>query len=338
MLCPNCQTENEPGRKFCGECGSPLARVCPSCGAANTPTVKFCGECGTALTSATSAPARESGSVPAGPSVTGISQVPAAERRLVSVLFADLVGFTTLSEHRDPEEVRELLSRYFDTARDLITRYGGLVEKFIGDAVMAVWGTPVAHEDDPQRAGRAALELVAAVSSLGRDSDAPDLRLRAGVLTGHAAVTLGAEGQGMVAGDLVNTASRLQSAATPGTVLVGESTYQAAKQAIAFEDGGEHTLKGKELPVRAWRATRVIAGHGGFRRVEGLEPPFVGRDDELRLIKDLLHTVGRERRPRLVSVMGMGGIGKSRLAWEFFKYVDGLVETTYWHQGGHRLT
>src|SRR5918911_1563049 len=333
MLCPNCQTENEPGRKFCGECGSPLARVCPSCGAANTPTVKFCGECGTALTSATSAPARESGSVPAGPSVTGISQVPAAERRLVSVLFADLVGFTTLSEHRDPEEVRELLSRYFDTARELIARYGGVVEKFIGDAVMAVWGAPVAHEDDPERAVRAGLELVDAVTALGAEVGAPDLRLRAGVLTGEAAVTLGAQGQGMVAGDLVNTASRLQSAAAPGTVLVGESTYHAARKAIAFDDAGEHVLKGKELPVRAWRATRVVAGHQGFRKAETLEPPFVGRDDELRLIKDLVHTVAREKRPRLVSVLGIGGIGKSRLAWEFFKYIDGLVDTIYWHQG-----
>jgi class 3 adenylate cyclase len=127
---------------------------------------------------------------------------------LVSVLFVDLVGFTTLSEQRDPEEVRELLSRYFDTARQLIGRYGGTVEKFIGDAVMAVWGTPVAREDDAERAVRAALDLTDAVSALGEDIGAKELKARAGVLTGDAAVTIGAEGQGMVAGDLVNTTSR----------------------------------------------------------------------------------------------------------------------------------
>src|SRR5206468_11178947 len=135
-------------------------------------------------------------------------EAPASERRLVSVLFADLVGFTTLAEARDSEEVRELLSTYFDTCRRLVSLYGGTVEKFIGDAVMAVWGTPVAREDDAERAVRAALDLVAAIPEL-----APTLQARAGVLTGEAAVTLAAEGEGMVAGDLVNTASRIQAAA-----------------------------------------------------------------------------------------------------------------------------
>src|SRR5207249_11079606 len=148
---------------------------------------------------------------------------PVAERRLVSVLFADLVGFTTLAEGRDAEDTRELLSAYFELARDVVRRYGGTVEKFIGDAVMAVWGAPTAHEDDAERAVRAALELVDAVTTLG-----PAIVARAGVLTGEAAVTLAAQGQGMVAGDLVNTASRLQSVAPPGTVLVGEATMRAS--------------------------------------------------------------------------------------------------------------
>ncbi|MDP9270684.1 MAG: AAA family ATPase [Chloroflexota bacterium] len=256
-----------------------------------------------------------------------------SERRLVSVLFADLVGFTTLSEVRDAEEVRDLLTRYFDLAQQIIDRYGGTVEKFIGDAVMAVWGTPTAHEDDAERAVRAGLDLVDAVHQLGASLGADDLQLRAGVLTGEAAVTMGATNQGMVAGDLVNTASRLQSVAPPGSVLVGESTMRTAAGAIAFEPVGEQALKGKAAPVPAYRALRVVARRGGAGRSEQLEPPFVGRDPELRLLKDFYHGTARERGIRLVSVVGQGGIGKSRLAWEFQKYLDGISEPVFWQQG-----
>jgi class 3 adenylate cyclase/tetratricopeptide (TPR) repeat protein len=250
-----------------------------------------------------------------------------AERRVVSILFVDLVGFTSLAEDRDAEDTRELLSRYFDLSNEVISRYGGTVEKFIGDAVMAVWGAPTAHEDDAERAVRAALDLVDAVVSLGT------VQARAGVMTGEAAVTIGATNQGMVAGDLVNTASRLQSVAQPGSVLVGEATQRAASMAIVFEEAGERMLKGRASPVMAWRAVRVVAERGGRNRAETLEAPFVGRDEELRLLKDLFHATTRDRRARLVSVVGPAGIGKTRLAWEFLKYVDGLVETAWWHNG-----
>ena len=206
--------------------------------------------------------------------------------------------------------------------------HGGTVEKFIGDAVMAVWGTPVAHEDDAERAVRAALELVDAVAALH-----PGLQARGGVLTGEAAVTIGATNQGMVAGDLVNTAARLQGAAEAGTVLVGEATRHAAEQSIVFEPLGEHSLKGKTSPIPAWRAIRVVAQRGGQGRADTLEPPFVGRDEELRQLKDVLHAVGREAKPRLVSITGPGGIGKSRLAWELLKYIDGIREDIWWHRG-----
>ena len=320
MICSNCGTENPDGTKFCIECAARLSQVCPSCGKANLPTAKFCGECAAPIHAVipTAATARPAGS----------SAAPVAERRLVSILFADLVSFTTLAEGRDAEDTRELLSRYFVLSRDVIGRYGGIVEKFIGDAVMAVWGAPVAHEDDAERAVRAGLELVNAVRTLG-----PTIHARAGVLTGEAAVTLGAVGEGMVAGDLVNTASRLQSVATPGTVLVGEATVRAADRAIVFEPAGEQSLKGKAAPVAAWRALRVVAERGGRKRAETLEAPFVGRDDELRLLKDLFHATGREKRARLVSVIGPAGIGKTRLAWEFTKYLDGLVENVWWHDG-----
>src|SRR5262245_44764423 len=318
MRCTSCGSENEASRKFCGECGSPLVVVCKACSSANTPGVKFCGECGASLVGEPAAPAPET---------------PAAERRLVSVLFADLVGFTAASEARDAEDTRELLSRYFDTCRRLIELYGGTVEKFIGDAVMAVWGTPTATEDDAERAVRAGLDLVAAVSALGDEVGAPELAARAGVLTGEAAVTLGAEGQGMVAGDLVNTAARIQSAAETGTLLVGDATKRTSEASIAYASAGTHELKGKDEPVPLWRALRVTAGRGGALKSAGLEPPFVGRDRELRLVKELFHATADEQRAHLVSVIGIAGIGKSRLGWEFFKYMDGLEEGVWWHRG-----
>ena len=321
MTCPLCGTQNEGGRKFCGECGAKLELACAACGSPNTPGTKFCGECGAALTTPGSTPARPTAST------------PEAERRVVSVLFADLVGFTTLSEGRDAEEVRDLLSRYFDTARRVIGRYGGTVEKFIGDAVMAVWGAPIAQEDDAERAVRTALDLVGEIKALGNESGLPDLRLRAGVVTGEAAVTVGAEGQGMVAGDLVNTAARVQSAAAPGTVLVGETTRRLSEAAIAYDDTGEHELKGKAEPVRLWCATRVVAALGGEGRATSLEAPFVGRETELRTVKELFHSSADDRTSRVLSVIGVAGIGKSRLAWEFAKYIDGLVEDVWWHQG-----
>src|SRR5215468_8146197 len=312
-LCANCGAENPDGQRFCGSCGN-----------ANPAGQRFCGECGSPLAEAPAA-------APA--TTTSAPQTLVSERRLVSLLFADLVGFTTLSESRDAEEVRELLSRYFDTCRRLVELYGGTVEKFIGDAVMAVWGTPVATEDDAERAVRAALDLVAAVSALGDEIGAPDLRVRAGVLTGEAAVNLAAVGEGMVAGDLVNTASRVQSVAEPGTVLVGEATRRATERAIVYEAAGEHELKGKAEPVPVWRALRVVSGVRGQLKSEGLEAPFVGRDRELRQIKDLFHACADDKRAQLVSVTGIAGIGKSRLGWEFYKYIDGLADTTYWHRG-----
>ena len=162
MTCTSCGTQNDPGRKFCLECGAPLAAICGACGATNPPVARFCGECGGRLGAAPAGASagRVAVADPTATAAPGATAAPAvAERRLVSVLFADLVGFTPLAEDRDAEEVRELLSRYFDLARGIVERHGGAVEKFIGDAVMAVWGTPTSHEDDAERAVRAALEL-----------------------------------------------------------------------------------------------------------------------------------------------------------------------------------
>ncbi len=252
---------------------------------------------------------------------------------MCSVLFCDLVGFTPLSEAQDPEAVRELLSRYFEVARTVIGRYGGIVEKFIGDAVMAVWGTPAATESDAERAVRAALDLVGAVAELGNDAEAPGLTARAGVVTGEVAVNLGALGEGMVAGDAVNTAARVQAAAEPGSVFTDGPTRRLAGSAIGFADVGSRQLKGKTGAQRLWRATRVLSAVGGVQRVDGLEAPLIGRDAELRTIRDLFHAAADRRVPRLVLVSGPAGVGKSRLGWEFEKYADGLAAEVWWHRG-----
>ncbi len=325
MRCSRCETQNDEGGKFCRECGSRLAQPCPSCASVNDPRSRFCSECGARLRS----PASES---PLETSA-GEKAPPTVELRRVSVLFADLAGFTTLSERRDPEEVRELLTRFSDTCSPLIARHGGTVEKYIGDAVMAVWGTPSAHEDDAERAVRTALDLVDAVTALGQEMGTPELRARVGVKTGEAAVTIGATGQGMVAGDLVNTASRIQGAAPPGSVYVGDAAKRATEAAIVYEDAGLHTLKGKAQPVRLWRALRVIGLRKGALRSSRLEAPFVGRDGDFRLIKELFHASSEEGRTRLVSVIGHAGMGKSRLSWELRKYTAGLASPVLWHLG-----
>jgi class 3 adenylate cyclase/predicted ATPase len=318
MLCAACGTDNREDRRFCRECGTALSAACPMCGAPNDPGDRFCGSCGGALQgdAAADPPPRREGS----------------ERRMASILFADIVGFTPLAESRDPEEVRELLGRYFEVSRDIVERYGGTLEKFIGDAVVAIWGAPQAQEDDAERAVRTALELVSAVRELGVVAGG-ELALRAGVSTGSVAVTLGARGQGMVAGDVVNTTARIQSAAQPGSVLVDDATRRATEAAISYEPAGQFELKGKSEPVELWRAARVVAARRGEGRSRGLEPPFVGRDRELSLLKQLLHATADDRRAHLVSVSGIGGIGKSRLAWEFEKYIDGLADDYLWHRG-----
>src|SRR4051794_22716373 len=262
MRCVACGVGNEPGRKFCKECGARLSLGCVACGAANAVDAKFCGECGSPLASE---------AVPPSSTAAGEPQESGTERRLVSVLFVDLVGFTSFSEGRDVEDVRAMLTRYFEAASDAVQRHGGTVEKFIGDAVMAVWGTPVAHEDDAERAVRSALEIVDQVVALG-SSLGLDLQARAGVLTGEAVARLHATNQGIVTGDLVNTASRLQTAAAPGQVLVGERTFRSVSASITCVPVDALTLKGKAEQLPAWRGLRGIRERGGGH-TRGPPPP-----------------------------------------------------------------
>jgi class 3 adenylate cyclase len=270
---------------------------CRACGQENPEIARFCLACGAPLET-TEAPHRE-------------------ERRIVSVVFVDLVGFTSRSERLDPEDVRAILTPYHSTVRDELSSFGGIVEKFVGDAVMAVFGAPIAHGDDPERAVRAALAVREAVIVLNREQPELELRIRGAVNTGEAVVTLSARpalGEAMVAGDVVNTSSRLQQHAPVGEIVVGEETYRATRDAIDYEPLEAVAAKGKSEPIAAWRAV-ATASAVGERDLSST--PFVGRTREADVLDATWERVELERRPHLVTVLGAPGVGKSRLAAEF---------------------
>jgi class 3 adenylate cyclase/tetratricopeptide (TPR) repeat protein len=261
------------------------------------------------------------------------------ERKVATLLFADLVGYTELNERQDPELVQALVARAFDRLSEEVRRYEGFIEKFAGDALLAIFGVPDVHEDDAERAVRASFEMQRAIDELGDELEKegrPRLGLRIGIETGEVLVDQGRvsnERDRMVTGDPVNTAARLQQAATPGGVVVGPGTYAATRQLIDYDELAPVGLKGKALPLAVWRAVGVKARRGGQRPVLGLEAPIVGRDEELGLLKETLRRTVAEGRPHLVTVVASAGVGKSRLTWELEKYVDGLPEAYHWRKG-----
>ena len=256
------------------------------------------------------------------------------ERKVVTVLFADLVGSTAQADQRDPEDVRATLVPFYQRMRAELERFGGRVEKFIGDAVMALFGAPVAHEDDPERGVRAALAIRDAIVELQQQRGL-ELSVRVSVATGEAVIDLQArpeQGQGMAAGDIVNTAFRVAEAAPVNGILVDESTYRATYRMIEFGASDPVQAKGKVAPLVVWQAIapRVRFGQADLPVIHA---PLIGRQEELRRLLDAFDKIRKERTPQLVTVTGDPGIGKSRLILEFASELDARPESTYWRQG-----
>jgi class 3 adenylate cyclase len=268
---------------------------CATCGQDNPAGARFCNSCGATLQ----------------------ADEQRDERKIVTVLFVDLVGFTARAELLDPEDVREILQAYHTRVKAEIERFGGVVEKFIGDAVMGVFGAPAAHGDDPERAVRAAMAVREAVAAMNEADPELDLQVRVAVNTGEAIVSLGARaeaGEAMVAGDVVNTASRLQNAAPTNGILVGEETYRATRSLLVYEEAEAVTAKGKSAPLRVWLAqgARTDPGERTLSTV-----PMLGRENELAVLERIFESIVAEERSHLVTVLGDAGIGKTRLAAEF---------------------
>ncbi len=323
-LCPKCDAPNPSGYRFCGQCGTALtAQVCPSCGAAVVDGQQFCGRCGLGLDGALATEAgREDDTAPAA----------VEERKLATVLFADVVGFTSLAERTDPEVVAHLVDSAFRELGNIVTDHGGTIDKYMGDSVMAVFGVPVAHDDDAERAVAAAM----AMRHLGGD-----LVFSIGVNSGEVMATAVGAGGGMtVIGDTVNVAARLEKAAGPGEVLCGRLTTELTGGSIAFRARQPILLKGKQEPVEVWEALSLQPID---LRPVSAAPPLVGRDDELAFLEAQWRRVRRDRQPQVVVVCGDAGSGKTRVAAELARAAeaDGIVVRAtypaYGAMGGARV-
>ncbi len=302
MSCPVCGQQNPEGAQFCSNCGTALVAGCSNCGAALPESARFCPSCGQAVDQAVEA---------------------GQERKLVTVVFADVTGSTVLGERFDPEDLAHLMSTYFEAMRSEIEAEGGTVEKFIGDAVMSVFGVPSNHEDDPARALRASLRMMDRLVDLNKEltqSHDVSLEMRVGVNTGEVLAYIDAgPGQPLVAGDTVNVAARLQAAAQPGQILVAERTARAVRR-FTFDDLGELQLRGKAIPVNAFELVGREEG-ASERGVPDLKAPMVGRDNELDLLMTIYQRTKSEDQPNLVTLFGDAGVGKSRLTKEFLDLI-----------------
>jgi len=307
MRCSKCGSESREGRKFCANCGAPLTVPCPKCGATNRAEERFCGECGSALTQVPAAGRKETSSI-----------TFSGERRHLTVLFCDLVGSTEISAQLDPEEWRELVATYHRAAAEAITRYGGHVAKYLGDGVMAFFGYPEAHDNDAERAARAGLAILEAVSKLNQESTKPTISVRVGIDSGAVVVGEGAGQDVDVFGEAPNVAARVQAAADPDTVLITAATYRLVSGLFVVEERGAQALRGIAQPVNLYRVIRPSGMRGRLAAAAAVRgmTPFIDREEELRLLINRWQRA-REGEGQVVTIVGEAGIGKSRLMQQF---------------------
>lgn len=333
MHCPHCEFEVAADFQFCPKCGNKLSRDCPQCGYVCPLEFRFCPKCGTGVAEGGAATSQPAGPVhrpvvhqaEAPPSASTAPIVAEAERRPVTVLFADVVGFTSLAERLDPEELRNLMMGCFQTLAEEIRRYDGFIEKFIGDAILAVFGAPVAHEDDPERAVRAALGMQTRLQQLRTTmggSTAGSLTMRIGLNTGL--VVAGAVGEGNdygVVGDTVNVAARVQQLGAPGQVTISEETQRLIRRSFDCRPLGAVSLKGKAEPIRTFEVIGPRGRRASSLEAETLQTPLIGRDEELRQLTELFSKACKGR-TQVVTLIGEAGIGKSRVFTEFLNRLD----------------
>ena len=307
LACPHCGFANQPGAKFCGNCGKPVGLRCPECGAAVAPAVRFCSNCGIPLAGG----ARSDASAP--------PAAPAEARKVITVLFADLAGSTALTQRLDPEEARQVVGRFYDVVQHVVERwFAGSVANYLGDGVLAVFGLPASHEDDPERAVRAGLAIRDAMPVLNTHLSSTfgvQLAVRVGINTGEVVAASGSTfDRDFLVSDAVTTAARLQQTVTAGTVVVGERTYRLTRESIEYHDLPPMQVKGKEEALPAWAAVRALPESSDVRRIAA---PLVGRHGELALLRHLYQRAREDSRLHLVTLLGQPGIGKSRLLREF---------------------
>ena len=303
VKCEACGGSNPPDFQFCSSCGTSLGRRCPTCRSPVGAAARFCGVCGSAL-----------GERPAPPADQEIE-----ERKVVTVVFADLTASTELAARLDPEDLRAVLRPFFEAMVDEIRRFDGTVEKFIGDAIVAVFGVPASHEDDPVRAVRAALSMHRRLEVLNPQlaaSQGVELAMRIGVNTGEVVTATGVDQSSLVTGEPVNIAARFQALADPGGTVVGERTYRDAQHVIQFRSIGEVSVKGIDRLLPAWTVVGEAPAGSPTAARPGRRGPMVGREEELDLLELMFARTIRQSRPSLVTVIGPAGIGKSRLAYE----------------------
>ena len=319
MRCSKCGSDNREGRKFCAGCGAPLITTCPKCGAPNQPGERFCGECCTALGEAAPAAAADT---------TALTASTEGERRHLTVLFCDLVGSTEIAARLDPEEWREIVAEYHRAAAEAITSYGGHVAQYLGDGVMAYFGWPEAHDNDAERAARAGLAILDAISKLNQQSTRPELSARIGIDSGAVVVGASAGKDADVFGDTPNIAARVQAAAQPGTVVITDATHRLVSGLFVVDELGAQALKGIDRPVQLYR---VIQPSGVRGRLEAAAAsrgltPFVGREDELRLLMSRWERA-LDGEGQVALIIGEPGIGKSRLLQRFHEQIAGTPHT-----------